>query len=164
MRKMSRWKPPMIIFTVLLIAGSYASTFASQTFEYGKSMALNSGGLLPSSEAAQINLATGKQLGRLYEGGNIVVFTLSMDGQWIMLESQLPLKNFIDLSNQRYWEISEKSPWIYGNYVLLQKQVDQMSTDPLKDIMQYWHVNKQTLLEHYNLIYENDRFEIFKRK
>jgi hypothetical protein len=163
-RKISRWKPLMIIFTVVLIAGSYALTFVSQTFEYGKTVALNSGGLLPSSDAAQIDLMTGKHLGRLYEGGKIVVFTLSMDGQWIMLESHLPLKNFIDLSNRQYWEISEQSPWIYGNYVVLQKQVDQMSTDPLKDIAQYWRANKQTLLGHYNLIYENDRFEIYERK
>jgi hypothetical protein len=39
-----------------------------------------------------------------------------------------------------------------------------MTFDPLRDVVQYWHANKQTLLEHYNLMYENDRFEIFKRK
>jgi hypothetical protein len=179
-RRTSRWKPPMIIFTVLLIAGSYAFTFASQTFEYGKAVALNSESLLPSYKEAQIALETGKQLGRKYEAqialetgkqlgrsyqeGKIVVFTLSAYTQWIMLESHLPLRNFIDLSNRHYWEISEQSPWIYGNYVVLQKRVDQMTYDPLKDVVQYWHVNKQTLLEHYNMIYENDWFEIYERK
>jgi hypothetical protein len=163
-RRRSRWKPLMIIFTVVLIAGSYAFTFASQTFEYGKAVALDSDVLLHSQNQAQIALETGKQLGRSYEEGKIVVFTLSAHTHWIMLESHLPLRNFIDLSNRDYWKISEKSPWIYGNYVVLQKQVDQRSYDPLKDVAQYWHVNKQTLLEHYDLIYENDWHEIFKRK
>jgi hypothetical protein len=163
-RRTSRWKPLLIISTVVLIAGSYAFTFASQTLEYGKALALNSAGLLPSSRDAQIDVETGKQLERLYENGQIVVFTLSMDGQWIMLESHLPLKNFIDLSNRHYWDISEKSPWIYGSYVVMQKQIDKGSSDPLKDLANYWHANKRTLLQHYNLIYENDRFEIFKRK
>ena len=54
--------------------------------------------------------------------------------------------------------------WIYANYVVLQKQAQQLTFDPLKDIVQYWHVNKQTLLAHYNLIYANDKFGIFKRK
>jgi hypothetical protein len=162
--RISRWKPPMVIFTVMLIAGAYGFTFASQTFEYGKAVALNAVESLPSSRAAQNAHDAGKQLGRLYEDGNIVLLTLSGDSHRIMLESNLPLRNFIELSNREYWEISEQSPWIYGKYVVLQKQVNQTSYDPLKDIAQYWQVNKQTLLEHYNLIDENDRFEIFKRK
>jgi hypothetical protein len=163
-RRINRWKPLMIISTVLIIAGSYAFTFASQSFEYDKAVALNAVESLPSSRPAQNALETGKQLGRSYEDGNIVLLTLSGDSHRIMLESNVPLKNFIDLSNSQYWEISIQSPWIYGNYVVLQKQVNQMSYDPLKDVAQYWHVNKQTLLEHYNLTYENDRFEILKRK
>jgi hypothetical protein len=163
--EITRIKNPLVmIITIVIIAGSYAFTFASQGFEYGKSVALNGAGLLPSDRDAQVSVETGKQLGGSYEEGNIVLFTVSGETHRIMLESQLPLKKFIDLSNRGYWEISEQSPWIYGNYVVLQKQVDQMSYDPLKEVAQYWHDNKQTLLEHYNLIYENDRFEILKRK
>jgi hypothetical protein len=163
-RRKSRKNQLVTIISIALIAGSYCFTFVSQTLEYGKSVALNSPGLLPSSEDAQLALETGKQLGRSYEGGITVVFALSGYSHWIMLESHLPLKNFIDLSNRQYWDTSKQSPWIYGNYVVLQKQAEQLSFDPLKDIVQYWQVNKQTLLGHYNLIYANDKFEIFKRK
>jgi hypothetical protein len=154
----------VVIITIVVVAGAYTFTFASQGFEYGKSIALNSPGLLPSDKHAQDGVDTGKQLDRLYEDGNIVLFALSGDSHRIMLESHLPLKKFIDLSNRQYWEISKRSPWIYGNYVVLQKQADQVTFDPLRDVVQYWYANKQTLLEHYNLMYENDRFEIFKRK
>jgi hypothetical protein len=133
----SRWKPLMIIFTVLLIAGAYTFTFALQGFEYGKSVALNGYALLPSNKESQDAVDTGKQLGRIHEDGNIVLFAISRDVPWVMLESHLPLKKFIDLSNRGYWEISEQSPWIYGNYVVLQKQVDQMSYDPLKYTVYY---------------------------
>ena len=161
---MARKNLLVVIITIAVIAGAYALTFASQYFEYGKSIALNSPGLLPSDKHAQDGVDTGKQLDRLYEDGNIVLFALSGDSHRIMLESHLPLKKFIDLSNRQYWEISKRSPWIYGNYVVLQKQADQVTFDPLRDVVQYWYANKQTLLEHYNLMYENDRFEIFKRK
>nr|MDQ3976731.1 hypothetical protein [Thermoproteota archaeon] len=154
----------MMMVIIAVIAGAYALTFALQGFEYGKSIALNSPGLLPSDKYAQDGVGTGKQLDKLYEGGDIVLFALSGDSHRIMLESHLPLKKFIDLSNRQYWEVSTRSPWIYGNYVVLQKQADQVTFDPLRDVVQYWYANKQTLLEHYNLMYENDRFEIFKRK
>jgi hypothetical protein len=153
----------VMIIAIVMIAGAYSFTFALQGLEYGKSVALNGYGLLPSNKQTQDAVDTGKQLGRIYEDENIVLFALASDSPWVMLESHIPLKKFIDLSNRGYWEISEQSPWIYGNYVVLQKQLDEMSYDPLMYRVNYWHVNKQTLLQHYDLIYENDTFEIFKR-
>lgn len=175
------WKALTIIMS-LLIAGSYTFTFASQTFEYGKAVALNDTGLLESTEAFQIARETGKQLERIYQGGNILLFTLSESNGLIMIESQISLRNFIDSTNGKYWDVSKESPWIYGDYLVLQSKfetsqelVDLENRDPLKDTGQYWydplrdmisnwHTTRHTLLEHYDLIYQNDRFEIFKRK
>jgi hypothetical protein len=173
-----RWKPLIIIITVLLIAGSYAFTFVSQTFELGKAVALNDIGLIHFNEGFQITLETGKQLERLYHEGNVVLLVLSGSSSSLMIESHLPLKSFIDVVNGQYWEVSKQSPWIYGNYVVLQKKITttktqglvdlttyaQYSYDPLTDLVKYWNMNKQTLLGYYDLIYENDMFEVYKRK
>jgi hypothetical protein len=159
----SRWKPVMSIITVLLIAGSYAFTFTLQPFEYGKVVALDDGTTLSSGKVDHPEFETGKQLGRLYQGGNIVLFTLSQGRQLIMLESHIPLKNYIDLANQHYWEVSIVSPWTYAEYVVL--RTDKETTyDPLIEVVDYWIDHQQTLHEHYNLIYENGGFAIFKRK
>jgi hypothetical protein len=162
-------KESLTILVVVLIAASYIYTFASQSFAYGGPVALNGSGLLPSSRDAQIAFETGHNLGRLYQQGNIVALTLSQDGQHIMLSSlmlssHLPLKNFIDISNGQYWDISKQSPWIYGDYLIMQKKANANSADPLKDVVDYWHANRSTLMKHYDMIYENERFEILKRK
>ena len=153
----------LIIITIVVIAGSYTFTFASQTFEYGKAVALNDVGLLPASKGALNAVETGKQLATLYDQGYIVLLTLSDSNAWIMVESHIPLKNFIDLSNRQYWEVAKQSPWVYGNYLVLQKPVDMPTFDPLRNHAMYWHNNKGILLKYYDVIYENDQFEILKK-
>jgi hypothetical protein len=162
-------KESLTILVVVLIAASYIYTFASQSFAIGEAVALNDLALLPLNSGAQVAFETGVNLNRLYQQGNIVAFLRSSDGHSIMLSSHLPLKNFIDVANGQYWDISKQSPWIYGDYVITEKKVNATTSigfegDPSEDVIDYWHANRSTLMKHYDMIYENERFEILKRK
>jgi hypothetical protein len=144
----------------------------------GKAIALNDTGLIHFNEGFQVTQEAGKQLGRLYHGGNVVLLVLSGSTPSLMVETHLPLKSFIGVVNGQYWEVSKQSPWIYGDYVVLQEKITttktqglvdlttyaQYSYDPLTALVKYWNMEKQTLLGHYDLIYENDMFEIYKKK
>jgi hypothetical protein len=79
-----------------------------------------------------------------------------------MFSSGLPLKNFIDVTNGDYWEVSKNTPWRYGNYLIVKKSIETYESD-IRDLLKYWQGSKSELAHHYDVIYENRDYEILKR-
>jgi hypothetical protein len=160
-----RKKMKLTVATILIVILSYGFTMISQPLEVGKATAMNDGySLLPFGKRFQFSLETGKVIGSLYNNrGHILLFTTVQNGEEIVLESGIPLKNFIDLASGSYWSISKKSPWVYGNYLIIRKPVD-IHGDINNNLIEYWLGNEQILMKHYHLIYENSYYKIFNKK
>jgi hypothetical protein len=151
---------------ILLIICFSLFTFLSQPVEIGKTTVLNDRyALLPFLKHFKFAFYTAKILNSKYsdKGARIVLFTPSQSGQQIMLESGIPLKNFITTSSGSYWQISKITPWIYGTYVIIRKPID-VHTDPTNDIIDYWNAHSKGLLKYYSLIYENQYYKMLKRR
>jgi hypothetical protein len=157
----SRIAGGIVIFIVIL---SYIYTFLSQQVELVKTTVLNDRyALLPFLKYFQFAFDTGETLRKLHSDNKLIVlFTTSQGGQQIMLESGIPLKNFIDVSSGTYWAISKSSPWTYGTYLVIRKPNDTHA-DPMNNLINYWITNQQILMKHYTLAYENPYYIILKR-
>ena len=163
------------ISTILLILVSYCIPLQDQTFDLDKAVALKDRGLIPFQAHHTMAFDAGKSLGKLYEGGDIVSFTSTQYSDEIMYFSGIPLRNFIDISAGEKWDVSEKTPWTYGKYIIIEKKAI-VNYDPTRDTIEYWlnnidrlttdwiPVNDRTLIPPYDVIYENEYYQILKQK
>ena len=160
----SKGKRVLTILAVLLVVTLYGVTFVTHPLDIGKTTALRDRGILPFNKANQITFDTGKVLGKLYTKGHIISLTTGLDGPTIMISSGISLKNFIDVASGDYWDTVEESPWIYGDYIILEKSnAIAESFDPVNKVIEHWNSNKPILMKHYQLIYENRDYEILKK-
>jgi hypothetical protein len=157
-----RRKKKLIVLATLFVISAYAIAIVNQPLEVGKATVLKDRGILPYDSASLIRLKTGEALGQLYTEGYIVMFVPSGAKDSIMFSSGLPLKNFIGVTNGDYWEVSENTPWRYGNYLIVKKSIETYDSD-IRDLLKYWQRNKSELAHHFDVIYENRDYEILKR-
>ena len=158
-------KKQVTISAALILIILSISVFVSQPLVVGRTTAMSDGIMLPFVIDTPIEVITGKMLGKLYDKGNVVMFTPTQHGQHIMFASKLPLKNFIDVASGPYWRDSKNTPWVHGSYVIREKHLGESEStifDPLKDIFVYWEVHEGTLKNYYHLIYENKNYQILK--
>jgi hypothetical protein len=160
-------KKVLTISIVIIVIASYTFTIMSQPLEVGKTAAMRDyyGLVLDISSSKYSASETGIALNKFYEGGNIVLLATSDSGNRIIFSaSNVAVKNFIDVTSGHYWQTSKEFPWVYGKYVIRQKQGAVSTTyDPLDDIVAYWEANKSNLIKHYEIIYENKYFEILEK-
>jgi hypothetical protein len=155
------------VIVVSLVIISYLSIIAAQPLEVGKTTAMaDSSVIAPLQKAVPVMLWTAQSLQQLYAGGNVVLFT---PGYGLIFESGLPLRIFIDASTGNYWDVSKKSPWVYGDYLVMENQTTlnyyaANLYDPVHNLSRYWNSNKDVLMQHYDIIYENQGYEIMKKK
>jgi 4-amino-4-deoxy-L-arabinose transferase-like glycosyltransferase len=145
----------MTILVVALVVGSYGVNFEGQFFDPSTTVAM-SGAVLPFQEQFQVALATGREIGTLFSQGAIVLFTPSNEGQQMMITSGLPLKDFIDVNAGHYWNVSERSPWVYGSYLVIAKTAGPEDAQ----LLAYWQSNAALLTQHFTMVYENQYYEI----
>jgi hypothetical protein len=161
-------KKPLTIITIILITASYSHIAITQNFEVGKNVALSdTAALLPFNELFKISLDTGKKLGKIYDEGKVAIISYDQFGQQIMWSSGIPLKNFIDAAAGTYWKNVTKSPWLYTDYLVLRtsaKSIFDPPNEPNTNIINYWNNNTSTLLQHYEIVYNSQFYQIMKIK
>lgn len=170
-------KKVLTILAVILVVGSWSFSILTQNLDVGKVIAMHDTySELPFEKQSQIAFDTGKALKQLYTGGNILLFTESQHGQLIMLKSDLPLKDFIDIGSGKYWDTSKDNPWIYGDYIVLNESPSpEDKSDPTYKVYGQWLTSKyddlltksislgNVLYLPYHVVYENGYDVILKR-
>ena len=153
-----------VIVVIIIILFSSLYIFLSQPLEVGYTTAMNDRyTLLPFVKEFQLAFAAGKTLGSMYNGnGQIVLFTPSQSGQEIMFESGLSMKHFINTATGSYWQISKRTPWIFGEYLIMTNSIGG-HTDPNNGLINYWTANNKLIMKHYVTIYSNLYYKILER-
>ncbi|MDV3277599.1 MAG: glycosyltransferase family 39 protein [Nitrososphaerales archaeon] len=145
-------------FVAALIVASFGYTFVQQPLVFGKTTAMNDP--LGGSSVNQADLQLANELGSTVHGGHIVLYTLSGSASEIMLLSNLDLKSFIVLGSGQYWNTSQRSPWVYGTYLVWARQPNW----EIEALYNYWQANSTILSEHYQLIYQNSAYYLFQNR
>lgn len=168
----------LTILSILFVIALWAFTSGTQILNTGKVVALHDAdSMIPFLRSDQIALNTGRDLKKLYTEGDILLFTGTQHGQEIMFESHIPLKNFIDTGSGKYWNTSQTNPWVYADYIVLDRSSTQEDrADPtyriwgqwqskIDDLLTRWQSvgNDDVLRQSYHVIYENEQYDILKR-
>ena len=169
----------LTISSACFVIALWAFTLVPQISNIGKVVALNdTDSMIPFARSDQIALDTGRDLKKLYtESGNILLFAGTQHSQEIMFGSGLPLKNFIYSGSGIYWNASQANPWLYAKYIVLDRSPSQEDrADPtfrewgqwqykIMDLINTRHpiTHNNVLRQSYQIIYQNDRYDILKR-
>jgi len=146
----------LTLAVTILVIGAYGANFQSQFFSPSATVAM-SGTVLPYDYQYQVSLATGKEIGGVFPGGRVVMYTTAQEGQEMMISSGLPLKDFIDVNAGAYWRASESQPWNYGSCLVIAKDVWAEDVQ----LLSYWTSNAGSLQGHFNKVFENEFYVIY---
>ena len=85
-------------------------------------------------------------------------------------------RNFIDIGSGKYWNTSQANPWVYADYIVLERSSTQEDrAEPTYHMWGQWQSKKDDLLarwqsvgddvlrQSYHVIYENEQYDILKR-
>ncbi|MBV9179328.1 MAG: hypothetical protein JO297_20045 [Nitrososphaeraceae archaeon] len=170
-------KKMLTIIAVALVIESWMFAILIQNLDRIKVVAMNDAfSELQFTKESQMSIDTSNALKQLYVGGNILLFTESQQGHLIMLNSNLPLKDFIDIGSGMYWDISKDNPWIYGDYIVLNeypssedksdltyKAYSQWLTSKYDDLLTKSVSIGNVLYSPYHIVYDNGFYVILKR-
>lgn len=173
----SKRRMVLTILAAVLVVGSWSLVILTQNLDVRKVVAMHDTfSESPFDQGSQRAFGTGKALKQLYTQGNILLFTESQHGQEIMLKSDLPLKNFIDIGSGKYWDTSKDNPWIYGDYIVLEESPSsEDKSDPTYTVYSQWLTKRyddlltksvsvgDELYSSYHIVYENGYYVILKR-
>lgn len=87
-----------------------------------------------------------------------MIMTGSMQAHKIMIASGIPLKQYDDIIESQMWKPSFKEPWLYDQWIIMGKEPDSDSANPVN----YWMKRIDTLNQHYSLAFENQYYKIMK--
>jgi hypothetical protein len=169
----------LTLLSVCFVVALWLLPLQLQVFTIGKVIALNDAdSMIPFLRSDQLALHTGRDLKSLYtQDGNILLLAGTQHSQEIMFQSGIPLKNFIDSGSGKYWSASSTQPWMYAEYIVLDRSSTQEDRqDPTYHMWGQWQSKVDKLLsiwqpiENYNalrwsyhIIYQNEQYDILKR-
>jgi hypothetical protein len=169
----------LTVISLCCVVAIWILTVGFQVFNLGMVVALNdTDSMITSLRSDQIALHTGSDLKKIYsQDGNILLFAGTEHSQEIMFLSGIPLKNFIDTGSGYYWNISRTHPWIYAEYIVLDRSSTQENReDPTYHMWAQWQTKIGSLLgtsgpsenhiasrPSYHIIYQNEIYDILKR-
>ncbi len=169
----------LTLFSVCCVVTLWVFTLGFQIFNVGKVVALNDAdSMISFLRSDQIALHTGRDLKKLYsQDGNILLFAGTQHSQEIMFQSGIPLKTFIDTGSGKYWNTARTHPWIYAEYIVLDRSsTHENREDPDYHLWGQWQTRIGMLLStwqpienhnasrwSYHIIYQNEQYDILKR-
>ena len=105
-------------------------------------------------------VAVGEKISYLYDGsGSIMVITGSAQEHRILLASGIAFSHFDSIIESSTWKKSFYEPWNYDNrWIILSKDPDSDGVTVVK----YWSDRKTELLQYYELVFENEFYEILR--
>lgn len=121
-------------------------TFANATKEY---------------QGAVLAHKAGQDLGSIYDGnGKILILTDAGDISKISVDSGVPLKRFILVSDSNLNSTTFDEPWLSAKYVVVSKQ----PTWDAKNTVKQWNNNEEVLSNFYDKVYDNKKYMIYVTK
>lgn len=112
-----------------------------------------------SQKANLLAIETGEVLKSLYDGnGSIMVLTGSGLEQRIMITSGISLKHFDEIIEHSTWKASFKQPWSYDRWLII---TSHPGSDAV-NVTNYWLERHGELEKHYEVVYENEYYEIMR--
>jgi hypothetical protein len=101
---------------------------------------------------------TGQALDSIYDGnGTILILTDAGDISKIVVDSGVPIKSFIPISDSNLNSTMQNKPWLFSKYVVVSKKP---TWDAVKTV-QYWESSKDISSNLYSKVYENKKFKIY---
>jgi hypothetical protein len=101
---------------------------------------------------------TGHFLGSIYDGNStILILTDAGDISKIVVDSGVPIKSFIPVSDSNLNSTIPNEPWLYAKYAVISKKP---TWDAVKTV-QYWENSKNISSNLYSKVYENKKFKIY---
>jgi hypothetical protein len=102
----------------------------------------------------------GEKLGGMYSGnGSIMLITGSAQEHRIYLASGIALRNYDSIIESSTWKQSFSEPWKHGDkLIVIAKQPDSDAVSVVK----YWNEHRSTLANHYQLVFEDDYYELWR--
>jgi hypothetical protein len=95
-----------------------------------------------------------------YRGGNVMTLAGSGQGQRIMTASWIALAQQDEMIESSTWKQSFAKPWEYDTWIVIAKDPQ---TDALKTTS-YWQENRHQLEIYYDMVFENEYYEVMKLK
>ena len=148
------------IFLVGFIVALFAFQLVTVVFSAVVTLADATGGF--TYKHTPFAVLTGEKLASIYDGnGAIMIITGSAQEHRIMLASGIALRNFDSIIESSTWKQSFREPWKYDDrWIVISKDPD---SDGVR-VVKYWSDHRKELDLHYQMIYENQYYEILAMK
>jgi hypothetical protein len=144
------------IIIVLIVAALFAFQISSPSF-----IVVTFTNAIKDYQGAKLAHEAGRNLGSIYDGnGKILILTDAGDISKISVDSGVPLKHFISISDSNLNSTVLDEPWLTSEYVLVSKQPKWDAKNTVKQ----WKSNEDVLSNFYNKVYDNKKFKIYVTK
>ena len=139
----------------IAITGLFIFQLASSTFGVVTYIDAHSGWIYKQSPFA---VQTSNFLYENYDHGKVLMVTGSAQAHKIMILSEIDLINFNDGIENNLQESYFKEPWNHNKWFIIGLEPDSDSINAA----QHWSENINLIYDHYELVYENQYYKIFK--
>jgi hypothetical protein len=141
----------------ILVAGLFVFQVTSPTFGVVTYLDAYGGWSYKQSPYAK---QTSDYLYENYEDGKILIMTGSSQAHRVMLSSGVDLIDYNEGIETFLHKSFFKEPWNHNKWIVIGLEPDSDSANATK----FWLDNMDTLKNHYELVYENQYYQIFKLK
>jgi len=101
---------------------------------------------------------TGQVLGSIYDGNaTVLILTDAGDISKIVVDSGVPIKSFIPISDSNLNSTINNKSWLFSKYAVISKKP---TWDAVKTV-RYWESSKDISSNLYSKVYENKKFKIY---
>jgi hypothetical protein len=141
------------IITVSIVAALFAFYIVSSLF-----IVVTFDNATKHFSGAKFAHSTGDYLGTIYDGNSTIsLLTDAGDISKISIDSGVPLKNFIRISDSHLNSTLLYKPWLYAKYLVMSKE----PTWDAKKAGDYWEDREDILSNFYDKVYDNKNFMIY---
>ena len=95
-----------------------------------------------------------------YDDGKILILTGSSQAHRVMISSGVDLKDFNEGIESFLSKSFFKEPWNYNKWIIMGIEPDSDSVNAAK----FWSENMEMLEKHYDIVYQNQYYQVFKLK
>lgn len=144
------------IIIVSIVAALFAFQISSPSF-----IVVTFANATKDYQGAKLAHKAGQDLGSIYDGnGKILILTDAGDISKISVDSGVPLKHFIRVSDSNLNSTTFDEPWLSAKYVVVSKQPKWDAKNTVKQ----WNSNEEFLSNFYDKIYDNKKYIIYVTK
>ena len=141
----------------IIVASLFVFQLISPTFGVVTYLDANGGWIYKQSPYAK---QTSDFLYDNYDDGKILILTGSSQAHRVMISSGVDLKDFNEGIESFLSKSFFKEPWNYNKWIIMGIEPDSDSVNAAK----FWSENMEMLEKHYDIVYQNQYYQVFKLK